>query len=73
MRRQQDIIHFHKRATRGKRLDLEDIQSGSRQTFGLQRLDQRLLLDDGSARGVDKHGGWFHQSERIGIHQMVRR
>src|SRR5687767_3066817 len=71
MRRQQNVIHLQKRTIERKRLKFKDIHSGSCETFDLQRFDQRVLVDDGSAGGVDQHGVWFHQSERIAVDEMI--
>ena len=40
---------------------------------GAQRLDQRRLVDDAAARGVDEDRGRAHQRERRGVDQVAGR
>ena len=71
MRGKHDVVHFHERTIEWKRLKLKNIQSGSRETFCLQRFDQRFLLYDVTAGSVDQHRIWFHQNKSIAIDQMI--
>jgi hypothetical protein len=36
-----------------RRLDVEDVQRGARQDAGVERLDQRGVIDQRRPRGVD--------------------
>src|SRR3546814_14172437 len=53
VRRQDHIRHATQRVVVGQRLGREDVQSGGDPPGG-ERIDQRLLVDDGAARRVDK-------------------
>lgn len=59
------------RVVPGCRLDLEDVEPGARDAPRAERLVQRLLLDDRSARGVDDVGGLLHQPELVGPDQAL--
>ena len=50
-----DVVHFHQGILNRQRFVFKDIQRGPRETFGLQRFDQRFLLDNRSTRRVDQH------------------
>jgi len=47
----------------GSGCDVEHVEADARDRFGIQRRDQRFLVDDRPARGVDEIGGLFHQAE----------
>ena len=49
----------------------KDIQRRSRETFGLQRFDQRFLLDNRSASRVNQDRIGFHESQGIAINQVI--
>ena len=48
----------------GDRLDGEHVETRGGEPPGAQRVDQRGLVDDRSARGVDQHGVALHQCQR---------
>ena len=63
MRRDHDVVHLAERMVERQRLDVVDVEAGAGDRFGVQRRDQRLLVDDRPARGVDEIGGRLHQPE----------
>ncbi|UMB68156.1 phosphatase PAP2 family protein [Mycobacterium paraterrae] len=48
-----DRVQGAQRMARRQRLGVEDVQTGTGNAPGSQRVDQRLLVDDRAARGVD--------------------
>ena len=48
----------------GDRLDGEHVEARGGQPPGAQRLDERVLVDDRAARGVDQHRVGFHPGQR---------
>ena len=71
MRRYDRIVQLEKGIVSRNRLLLGDIKPRHCDLPVRQRLDKRLLVDDGAAGGVHKHGGWFHQPERFLIEDMA--
>ena len=58
--------------SRGQRLDVEHVEPGAGDRARAQRPEQRVLVDDRPARGVDEHGGRLHQRELAGADQPAR-
>src|SRR5579884_1849238 len=63
VRRHDHVVHLEQRVVRVDRLVLENVESGAGQLAGPQRLDQRRLVDDRPAAGIDEVGGRLHQRE----------
>src|SRR4051794_1130050 len=63
MRRAYDIRQRKERRVLGRRLALPDIEPGGEEAPALQRVEQRRLVDDAAARGVDDDRGLLHQRE----------
>jgi hypothetical protein len=61
VRRDDDVIERQQRIVGRRGLDLEDVEPGAGDAAGRERRDQRLLLDDRPARGVDQVGRRLHQ------------
>ena len=55
-----------------QRLDVEHVEAGAGDLLSLQRGDQRRLVDDRAARGVDEIGRRLHQREFGGADQPAR-
>jgi len=49
-----------------QRLLLEDVDGGHAGTTGLERGDQRAVIDQARAAGVDQQRGRLHASEVVG-------
>src|SRR5690606_17549032 len=54
----------------GQRLLGKHVQSGAGDRLALQRLDQRRLVHDSAARGVDQNGGALHHVELALTHDV---
>ena len=54
------------------RFELEHVERGAGDHAGLERRDQRRLVDDRAAGGVDEHGVGPHQPQRVGVDQVAR-
>ena len=59
VRREQHVVHLQQRIVRSERLAVVHIQRRACYAALLQRLDQRLLIDQTAARGVDKVRRFF--------------
>ena len=55
-----------------QRLDREDVEAGTGDAARRQRLDQRRLVDERTAGGVDEVCGRFHQAEFGGADDTAR-
>ena len=58
-----DVLHRQQLVAHGG-LVLEDVERGTGDRAGLERPDERRLVDHLPARGVDEHGRWLHGLER---------
>ena len=56
MRRQRHVLKLQKLEVGRGRLDREGFERRAAQTARFQRIRQRVLIDQGSARGVDEIG-----------------
>ena len=64
VRGQDDIFHGGQRRILAEWLLLEYVERGAGDLTALKCLNQRGLVDDGAARGIDEDGIGFH-TERI--------
>ncbi len=71
MRREHDIGEFSQRRA-DLRFVLEYVEAGAGDLSALQRVDERGLVDNRPARGVDEVGGLLHQLELAGADLMPR-
>ena len=55
----------------GQGLDLEHVEPGARDPTLGQRLDERALVDEAAARGVDQEGGRLHQRQTLAVDELV--
>ena len=55
-----------------QRLDRKHVDRGACDLVLLQGFQQRRLIDDGAARGVDEVGGWLHAREVCSSDQTAR-
>ena len=62
MRRDDDVVELEQRAR--VRLLREDVERGARDLAGLERSDERILVDELAARGVDRAHAVAHLRER---------
>src|SRR5260370_36276180 len=62
MRRERDVGQLAQGSI-DLRLVLEHIEPGTRDALGLERAQQRRLVDDRPARGVDQERGRLHQAQ----------
>ena len=53
-------------------LGLEDVDPGARDPAGRERLDERGVVDDRSARGVQEVGGRLHRREEVPVDEAAR-
>ena len=49
------------------------VERGAAEMAGIERGDERLLVDQRAARSVDEVGALFHLGEGFGVHQAARR
>src|SRR5262245_14939868 len=72
MRREDDVVHLAQWMIGGQRLDVEHVEPGAGDLVLPQRRQQRRLLDDGTARGVDDVGRRLHQAELLCADEAAR-
>src|SRR3954453_9044924 len=72
MRRQHEVVELAEGMVRWQRLDGEHVDAGAWNPLLLQRLEQRLLVHDRPARGVDEEGGRLHPRYIGGPDQPAR-
>ena len=63
VRRDDDVVELEQRAV--VRLLREDVERGAGELAGAQRLDERLLVDQLAARGVDQARAVVHLRDRL--------
>ena len=56
-----------------ERLSRHHVERGAAEMAGIQRRDQRRLIDQRPARGVDEECAVFYLGEGFGVHQAARR
>ena len=71
VRRHDDIVEREQRIGRIGRLLLKHVKGCASDPPACQNVRERLLIDDWSARSVDKKGRLLHQSESISIHEVA--
>lgn len=49
-----------------------DVEAGSHQPLALERVGQRVLVDDRTARGVDQDRIGFKEREPLGVQKAAR-
>ena len=64
MRREHHLVHPEQRRV-GRGLDREDVERGAGQPAVLERLRERVLVDDAAARGVHEPGTLLHHRELV--------
>ena len=62
MGRDDDAIEREERRI-GRRLDREDVERRACEVPALERLRERVLVDDAAARGVDESRALLHQAQ----------
>ncbi len=72
VRRQDHVRQGVQRTVLGKRLDLGDVKARSGKMPGLDRLDERSLIDDWPARRIDQVRTLLHLCQSFGIDQVAR-
>src|SRR5579871_676554 len=72
MWQQDDILHGLQ-LVRHVRLPLEYVETGGKDGPGLQRRDQRLLIDHAAARDIDDHAAGTERLHDIGIDHLCGR
>src|SRR5262249_56785218 len=60
VRRGQDVIQRPKRVVRRQGLGVEYVERRASDAALTQDLDERWLVNDRSARGIDEPGRWLH-------------
>src|SRR5207249_3704127 len=63
VRRQHDVVEAEERVAIRQRLDVEHVQRGAGDAARAQRVQQRLLVHDRLARGVDEERARFHEGQ----------
>src|SRR5882672_2148848 len=72
VRHQRDIVEVEKSGVE-PRLALEHVEAGRCDALFLERRDQRRVVDDPAAGGVDQDRGRLHQRELLRADQVVAR
>ena len=72
MGRHHDVIPAQQRVPRGERLRRRDVQPGPEQVPVVQRTEERVLVDQPTAGGVDEHGPGLHRRELCGAEHATR-
>ena len=62
---------WQQRIVGGQRLGVGDVERGAGDLPVVQRLRERLVVDDRAARRVDQDRGRLHQRERVGVDQVA--
>src|SRR6266545_4616086 len=70
MRRRDDVVELKQRA--GVRFRGEDVERSGRDLARLQRLQQRVLVDELTARGVDEPGAVAELGEHLSADRSAR-
>src|ERR1700761_6105278 len=73
MRREDDIVELEQRVVGRRRLLVEYVEAGAEQIARTQRGRHRLLVDDGSTRGIYDDRRLLHQREFLGANQVASR
>ena len=72
VRGQHDVLERQQRIVGRHGFDGEDVQTRRGESPVPERIDQCLLVDDRTARGVDEHRVALHQGQRFGVEQGRR-
>src|SRR5579883_2835772 len=72
MRRDHDVLHVPEWMIGWKRLDLEHIETGTRELASTQGLDQCVKTDDPTTANVKQVGSRLHRPEGGGVEQPPR-
>ena len=67
MRGQRHILHARERVIRRERLGVEYIEPGVADMAAVERPDERCLVDQGAARGIDQDRARFHPRDAAGV------
>ena len=70
VRRDDDLVELEQRA--GVRLGGEDVERGAGELARADRLDERVLVDQRAARGVDQARAVPHPRDRLAADQPAR-
>ena len=70
VRRDDDVVELEQRP--GVRLAREDVERGAGDLARPERLEQRVLVDELAARGVDDPHAVAHRGERGGVERAAR-
>ena len=73
VRREQEVGRVAQRRVGRQRLLREDVQRGARELARAQRRDERLLVDERAARGVDEQRAGPQQRQARRVDQAARR
>src|SRR3546814_7546230 len=71
MRHEDDVVERHE-FVRHIRLLLENVETGTSDRTGLQRLDQRLFIDDGATGDVEDDAHGAKRFEDFGSDEITR-
>ena len=72
VRRAHDVRQLEQRVVDGKRLGVDDVDTGAREAARAQSVDEGRLVDDRPARDVDEHRGGLEQPEAPLVEQPTR-
>ena len=70
MRRDDDVVELEQRAR--VRLGREDVECGASDLARAERLEERVLVDELAARGVDESDAVTHPRERLRVDRAAR-
>src|SRR5262245_16224114 len=72
MRRAHLVLEVQERVVRGRGLVVPDVEPGGAELATGQRLEERALVLDGAARGVDVDRARLHEADRLLVDHVPR-
>ena len=73
MRGEGNIFHLRQRVIRLQRLGVENVEPDVADVPALERLDQRRLVDQRAARGIDQDRARLHARDALGAQESAGR
>ena len=73
MRRDDDVFAGPERVPRRQRLGIGDVEASARERARVERRDQRLRIDDTTARDVDQVRAWLAERQALGVEKPFGR
>ncbi len=73
MRREDHVVAAQEPGVLGERLDRHHVERGAAEPAGIERRDERRLVDQRTARRVHQEGPLLHSGEGLRVEQAARR